>query len=711
MQVAREQTLLLVLDDLHWADTSTLRVLRLLAETVQDARLMVVTTWRDQPAPTGTLADAAEMLARRHALRIELSGLKRDDVTLLLTSVADVDPTAAEIHDVHQRTDGNPFYLVEFARLARERGSLAAVIGAPDPPAGVHEVLRRRIDQLPEEVAGLLQVASVVGREFDGPTLAAAARSEVGTTTTRLEPAVAAGMISEDGVDQFRFTHALVRDTFYSSMSASRRGQVHADLAESLEQAGGREPDVARHWLSAGPGLAPRAWPAAVAAAGLATAAFAHEEAADLLRQALVALASDPKAGPAERFDLLRELAGALRRDANWIELRVVTHQAIAVADELQDVDRLIDAAVVPSIGALWQPSDHGAVDDVVVAALRRALDLLPTSDDPRRCRAMLALATEIYYGATPLERETLAEEAVAMARRIDDPALTLTACLGATVSTWRAATASSRLDLAAQAIDLARDLGDEIALSAALTIHAGVNGELGRIDEMTQAINEARTQADRQRDLYSHLVLDTLEAPWLAMRGDPDGEAALVEHIVVLGQRLALPQYETALASSQMSSWLWRGRLEEVVDTLEAIRAGGTALPVSSLLVCYLARAGRLDEARERLTADPIDLDADWWFSPLAWATTAEAAIHLGDPALGAAAYQRLSPLAGRSCSAGSGWAVGPADIYLACAASAVGESDLATRHADDGATLCQSWRIQQVTEWFSDLRERHGF
>ena len=147
---------MVVLDDLHWADTSTLRVLRLLVETTDQARLLVVTTWRAHPEPTGALADVAEALARMHALRLAAvrtaagpGGRRSSRASPAASSTRRTRPA------LHERTDGNPFFLVEFARLAGERGEPGA---PPDElPTAVTDVLNRRLLRLPERTVTALR--------------------------------------------------------------------------------------------------------------------------------------------------------------------------------------------------------------------------------------------------------------------------------------------------------------------------------------------------------------------------------------------------------------------------------------------------------------------------------------------------------------------------------------------------------------------------
>lgn len=234
LDAAGDRPLLVILDDLHWADTSTLRVLRLLAEPADSGRLMVVPTWRHRPAPTGQLAEVAEALARRHALRLELGGLSVEGAGEIVTSVAETPATAIEAEALRTRTDGHPFFLVEYALLARDGGDLAALLAEENPPAAVNEVLTRRIATLPVSTAKVLRTAGVLGRQFDVPTLAVALGADQDDVLDDLDAALKAGLVREDGVDQMRFAHALVRDTVYAGLSRSRRGRMHARAAGVL---------------------------------------------------------------------------------------------------------------------------------------------------------------------------------------------------------------------------------------------------------------------------------------------------------------------------------------------------------------------------------------------------------------------------------------------------------------------------------------------
>ena len=204
--------------------------------------LVVLSTWRSHPPPTGALADVAEMLARAHAVRIELTGLSADQAADVVERLVVSRPTGAEADALLQRTDGNPFFLVEYARLAAERGDLGRLLAEANPPTAVHDVLTRRLARLPDATRSVLRLASVIGRQFD---LADAGR-RLGPrrglpVLDALEPAQQAGLVREDGIDRFSFAHALVRDTAYTELSASRRARLHARVAQALTgRPGGR---------------------------------------------------------------------------------------------------------------------------------------------------------------------------------------------------------------------------------------------------------------------------------------------------------------------------------------------------------------------------------------------------------------------------------------------------------------------------------------
>ena len=715
LEESRQRPVLIVLDDLHWADVSSLRVLRLLLESAHQASLMVVGTWRTAPEPPGALADVAETLARRHAARVELAGLTSEQAATVIEAVGgealpDRHLSEDQAVALHERTDGNPFFLVEYARLAGERGDLASLLHEAHPPAAVHDVLVRRVQRLPELGQRLLGTASVIGRQFDLTTLARAQAMDEDDVLDGLDPALEAGLLRLTGPETFLFAHALVRDTVYAGVG-SRQARTHARVAKAIAALpGARESELVRHWLAAGPAYAPEARRTAEAAAHAARQVHAYEEAGGFLHTALGVLDNDPAATPRDRYDVLLELCDMQRWAGNWAGLISTAEQAIVAADALGDVELLAHAASQPTIGALWQSAAHGEVHEGVVDALRRALTDLPAADSALRCRTMLALANEIYYGSTNQEREALTEQALAMARRVDDPQLLLDACLISFVSTWREATAPQRLDLATEALELAHSVGNERSAAVSEVLLAVVSAEVGRVDDMWTWARRGRLTCQRLKLPYGLLVVDNLLLPWHAMAGRFDDCEEILAHIKALDDEMSLAQYDDAAAGAALCMSLWQGRSGEVVPILTTLEEQST-LPLTTIVAMFLARAGMVEEASDHLAHHRVDLDHDDWFSGIVWAAAAEAALAVGDPNLAARAYDKLSPFAGRPSCAGSGMHLGPVDGFLALAAAATGERELAAAHADAALAQCEAWDIPLAAAWLRDRRETHAF
>ncbi|WP_028637560.1 BTAD domain-containing putative transcriptional regulator [Nocardioides sp. URHA0032] len=701
---AQEQPTVVVLDDLHWADTSSLRVLRLLVETTDQARLMLVTTWRAHPEPSGALADVAETLARMHALRLQLSGLPPTDAASVFESVTSRGLDAAEAAALRDRTDGNPFFLVELARLAGERGA-----PGDELPTAVADVINRRLLRLPEQTVAALRAAAVIGRQFDTPTLATVTGIDEDDLLDVVEPAQAAGLVREDGIDRYLFAHALVRDTLRSGMSASRRARAHARVADALTGVPGRETEVARHWHEAGPSYGDRAWRSAVEAAAVARRFYAYDQAAELLEGALVSLDTDGQATLRDRYDVLMALIEAYRWAAQLPDLVATVEQAIEVGKQLRDPEAVARAAIATTEGVLWRSGPPGDVNEEVVGALRGSLDRLPADDSDLRCRTMLALANELYDTVSWEERRALCDEGLAMARRLDDPLLLMFACQVVFVALWTADTAVERVALVREARDLARSTRNERAYVVCATLHAAVLSEVGRTEEMWRAIEEARSAAQQQRIAFGELVLGGLEIPWHAMAGRFEECERLLGELQELGSRLSHHNVDESMAAALLAIRLWQGRPSEMVPVLDGFDA--TPYPFGASVAVYLWRAGEHDNARQVYAERGAPLDHDNDISLLAWAHAAELSLYLGEPALAAGAYAKLAPLAGLNTCAGSSLALGPVDSYLALAAAATGERELAAKHAEDALALADAWDVPLVAAWLRGLREEHGF
>ncbi len=295
-----------------------------------------------------------------------------------------------------ERTDGNPFFLVEFARLAGERTDLDTLLAADDPPTAVRSAgaaagpAARRDGGRAADGRGHRAPLRIPDPGARGPGIDEDDLLDV------VEPAQAAGLVREDGVDRWWFAHALVRDTLRAGPPpavgpAPTRGSPRRWTASP-----GRETEVARHWLGAGPAYADRAWRAALAAAEVARRLHAHDEAGELLTRALEALREDPAATARDRYDLLlrssRRSGGRPSCRRSCRRSRTPSTSARAGGPRGGGPGRDRDQPGV-SLALRGPP---GEVNDKVVGALRGSLERLPTEDSELRCRTMLALANEL---------------------------------------------------------------------------------------------------------------------------------------------------------------------------------------------------------------------------------------------------------------------------------------------------------------------------
>ena len=299
-RLAEARPLLVVVDDLHWADVLSLSLLAFLAAELKDTRLVVVGTYRDVEVVAGLpLADTLGALAREPVVeRIPLGGLDRVGVAALIGRTIGTRPAEPLVEAVADRCGGNPFFITELLRLLQSERRVAAgdaaVAARRDIPVGVRDVLRARLARLPAQTSTFLMVAAVAGRGFDLDLVEAVTGLEDEATLDAAEAAVLAGLVIEDdrAAGRYRFAHALVRETIYADISRARRARLHARVADALVAVRGAEPEpaaeMAYHCWQAAPVIgAARALPHLLRAGEQAAAQLAYEAADEQFERAL----------------------------------------------------------------------------------------------------------------------------------------------------------------------------------------------------------------------------------------------------------------------------------------------------------------------------------------------------------------------------------------------------------------------------------------
>ena len=543
----RRQPLLLVIEDVHWADASSLRALAHLVST-SDAPVLVLVTRRTATGPrSDALVAALAALTRAGALRIRLDGLAAANVTTLLGQhVSAAGPELGAV--VAERTGGNPLFVIEFGRLLRAAGvtdpEQAARVPAPD---GVADVLRVRLRGLSEPARELLAVAAVAGRDIDPALIAAASGAPAADVLDALDAADAAGLVKLDtgdvaglvrlddadpaglvraGGGRVAFAHALVRETLYGDLAAARRTRLHAALAGALESRLPGDPErraeVAHHYRMAaplGPGYAAKAVEHLAAAARTADERHAAEESVELWRQAVATTGLTAGPDPAARLRLLSAQAAAELRLGRVADARRHVAEAIGIG-RLADRWELAAeaAAVLADGGGVWAWRPYGTADDGMTAALGDCLAHLP--DGPLAALVLAALQLEHSFARRLDEAGACGHQSVAMARAAGDPGVLIRVLNLRALATWGPGTHAERRAIGTELLTLPLRGEQEVA---ALFQYATALHEAGLVADADAAMARCRAAATRLR----HTAADVPLAWWQFMRAverdDPD--------------------------------------------------------------------------------------------------------------------------------------------------------------------------------------------
>ena len=422
---AREGPVLLLLEDLHWADLGSIQLLAFIAPELHEHATLVVTTQRD-----GRSADRTRELRRlsRHAAaRIELEPLTPDEVGQYVGLVAQTGAVDAELSAIlHRATAGNPLFLLQTVRglVARhgldKLGSLAPELVKPEKSA--RDVLRSGLDTLDERARRVLEVASVLGEYFELSTLQELCGLEAEELLAALEAASEEGFVLAEQPHEFRFRHALLRAALYDDLAASDRANQHRRAAQVLERSAhdrGRHGEIAHHYYrSLALGDYGRVAAAAEQAAHAAARLQAFSDAAKFCRWALEAQALDQPQQPRARAELLRlhaqfeQLAGNGQDALRTIGLLVDLARRHGYTDLLLDAARIIRPTHL--MGARADPQ--------VCTILEDALRALPEGANALRIKALSQLSWIPPYALDMKRSKELSAEALALARQTSEP-------------------------------------------------------------------------------------------------------------------------------------------------------------------------------------------------------------------------------------------------------------------------------------------------
>ena len=692
--LAHRQPLVVILDDLQWADPGSLALTGFCARQLADAAVLLLGAYRD----TETSPALAGLAALGTSL--PLTGLDTADVAVLLTRLAGSPPGPDVVERTWRRTGGNPFFVGELTRLRQARGDdRVPALGEPST-AAIRDTVERRLARLSQPCVEMLTAAAVAGAVSHPGLLA------------RVLPGAAQGELVAEAIAAKVMVAAPARSTRLPSpttcsarpssaaLPVAERAQLHRAVAEALSAPGhaaARPAEVAAHFLAAASLGDGDAVEAAVRcsreAAEDASARLADDVACGHYRHALAALdlpAPQPPSG-ALRLDLMLALAAAQHRAGEGGAARAGFQAAAALARTVDDPDRFAAAALgLHGIGA-----PRGRAHDEPLALLSEAAGRLSGQRTGLRARVLSAMAGDLFHSWEPsrIERASgAAEEAVALARDLAEPTVLIAALLAHHDARWLPGTASARLPITDELLQLAATTEDRGAEAIARLLRATALIELGdpRGRSDLACYCDLAAELGHSRGRWSAAARSATAA---LLAGRVDEAAELCAEAARYGVRIGEPDARNVAACQNWDIDRFTGRRR---DRLPGSRFAPQVAAWPVWRAIAHAEAG--DDAAAAAAMAGIDIDQSWdpgtRIGPDPWglAVMAEAVAAGGTFEHRQHLYEALLPLTGTHIVAGGlATYAGPADHYLGVLAAALDRPDTAATHHRAAHTAAQ--------------------
>lgn len=683
-RLAEARPVVLVLDDLQWADPPSVQLLRhLLDRTAHDPLLVLATLRRDEAERNLPLAELlAGLEARSGTAMVSLAPLRRQDLGELVAArvpfapAHHVDAFAARLLD---ESGGSPFFTCELLQHLSSTGDLARIVEAGAAaelpiPESVKAVVAQRLARLPEGVPAVLAAAAVIGATFDLELLAAVVERSEDDVLAVCEEADRDGLLQEVGIGRFAFAHAIVRAALLDTLSASRCARTHRKVAETIVALGRPDHDeLARHWREAG--AADRASESLELAARRDLDALAYESARERY-EVLVdfhggATGADVRALARAQLGL-----GLARRALAEPGYLTDVEHAARLGRRLGDVDIVADAA----IASVWPGTFFHIAGEVPVELIELcedALELLPDDDD-RRVRVLATLASHLTFEPDRQRRVDLLAEADALARRTGDPELIGAILVAEHVSLWDPTTVERRREIAVEVRRMARASGSpELEFFGRFFAAVGA-AERARLREAGEILEDLAEVVTATHNPYFAFLVERLLVSIAIATGEPGVQA----RVDALAHRFGSTHADTAGTWALQTGMLalQRGVFGGLVPTLRTMVEGRPGIWMAPFGMALVA-AGEHDEAAALLAGldvPPLDF---FWLTTMQ--CIAELAVGVDDAAWQAACLDALDPFRDQLGLTASG------SLCLGLVATSLGQLALAQGRADDAEPL----------------------
>ncbi len=597
---AAASPLVLIFEDLHWADPATVELIAFAAGALADSPVSFVVTWRDTDLDLAPVSALQELGRVPSGSRIELTGLTPAVIERLLPesiSEADVAEVAAALHD---RTSGNPLFVVELLGLLAETAVSADSVGSLRVTTGIQDAIRRRVDTVGPYAPEVLSVLAVVDGFASLSLIEKVCERFDDVDRALIEEVLAgahrAGLVVEHPEDpgSLRLHHALVVDTLIEDLLGFRLAQIHADVGQALWEEGASSAVLAHHFnegATAGTGALGASF--SLEASAAAGSLYDLPRAFALLERGLVALRCNKPVDLALESDILVAKSQIHKQDGDYQLVHQTAAAAFEAAKTLGDLPRMMAAAL-----SYTGRSAQGAVFDRVewlgywhpaepaVEMLEFCIGKLP-NDDPSLVELLALLGSARFGSAVDIER--------------------------------------SRRELV-RAVELGRDSGSPHLLQA-LSMRLEFEACYGSLASVKQIVDEIQAYAPTHRSVHDLVQAERMQAILAADEGSNDGVRHHVE-----GAALAAEQYDNDLARLQAawvaSAWsLYRGELAEAEEAIVSgmttfTRFGMAAVDAFGLQYAGLRRdQGQLEEVEELLRFKLSSYDGPAFRAPLAMA------------------------------------------------------------------------------------------
>jgi len=679
---SQQRPIMLVLDDLQWAGTPELLLLKHIVRAATPMRLLIIGTYRDTELSRAPLLAAllADFRSESGIERVALRGLDEDSVVRFVAAAVGHDLDKEQLalaRAIGRDTEGSPLFIGEILRNLLESGTAFGEeekyavrdnIQSFKVPAGVMEAIGRRLSRLSANTNKILRIASVIGLEFDFNVLKLVAEMPETVVLDALDEGKSAALVAEvaSNTGCYAFTHMLVRATLYEGLNSTRRARMHERVGTALEHLTSGTPqqridELARHWMAAASlGEATKAIVFARQAGDWALAGLAFERAAEYYEQALSVLVHRDRDAELLRCDLLIALGDAQRRAGDF-RYRHTVSQAVQIARSLGDARRFALSAL-GSARPEHPFANANLVDQSLIQLYNEAITALDGEhENVLSAKLSFHLAGEMLYTPQRERRKELSQQAVAMARHCGDRAVLAQALHIYASAINDPTTLSERLVLTAEQNLLADELVSLETRWAAAYQRMGALLESGDIAGTEQMLLRLKELSSKLRQPFFSWATEHALAMMSVMSGESDAEQKVLAAYQVGmagGQPEASQPYIGQLSVIRRD----QGRHAELIEPLRGLADSLPHLPVWRVILAGLyCETDQLDEARAQIDAlatGDLMISLDWTWASVVM-SLAQVCADLADQKLAALYYPQLQSVAGQ---------VGVTGIGLVC-------------------------------------------